>query len=67
MELPLDLRMRFPSALFWSVLAVAATVLALQLLVLPIVGLADQGDFARIVGKFGYGPERRPQYHSSFG
>jgi hypothetical protein len=23
----------------------------------PIVGLADQGDFARMIGRFGYGPE----------
>jgi hypothetical protein len=30
---------------------------AYQVIVPPIVGLADQGDFARMIGRFGYGPE----------
>ena len=40
-----------------AVLAAAAAILAYQVLVPPIVGLADQGDFARMIGRFGYGPE----------
>jgi hypothetical protein len=52
--------MRLPHALFWSVLAGTAAILALQLLAPPIVGLADQGDFARVIGKFGYGPAPTP-------
>ena len=39
-----------------GVLVVAGIILSFQLLVQPIVGLADQGDFARVIGKFGYGP-----------
>jgi hypothetical protein len=42
--------------LFWSVLLAAGIILTFQLLVQPIVGLADQGDFARVIGRFGYGP-----------
>src|SRR5271154_3425126 len=41
----------------WGVFAVAAGILGFQLFVPPIVGLSDQGDFARIIGRFGYGPE----------
>lgn len=41
----------------YAVLAVAAGIVAFQVLVPPIVGLADQGDFARMIGRFGYGPE----------
>lgn len=37
-------------------LACLAAVLIAQLAIPPIVGLADQGDFARVIGKFGYGP-----------
>jgi hypothetical protein len=35
--------------------AAAATILSWQLFVPPIVGLADQGDFTRMIGRFGYG------------
>jgi hypothetical protein len=35
---------------------------AYQLFIPPIVGLADQGDFARMIGRFGYGPEDRVKY-----
>jgi hypothetical protein len=37
--------------------AAAAIILSCQLFFPPIVGLADQGDFIRIVGRFGYTPE----------
>jgi len=40
----------------WA-LGAAAGVLIYQLCLPPIVGLADQGDFAKIIGHFGYGPE----------
>jgi hypothetical protein len=40
----------------WASVAVAAFILSWQLFVPPIVGLADQGDFARVIGLFGYGP-----------
>ncbi len=40
----------------WTVLGTAASILVLQLFVPPIVGLADQGDYRRIIGRFGYGP-----------
>jgi hypothetical protein len=35
--------------------ASAAIILSWQLFVRPIVGLADQGDFTRMIGRFGYG------------
>jgi len=38
--------------------AAAAVIVAFQLFVPPIVGLADQGDFQRIIGRFGYRAER---------
>ena len=38
------------------VLALAGTILGWQLFVPPIVGLADQGDFARVLGPLGYAP-----------
>ena len=41
----------------WAIVAAAAAILAYQLIVPPIVGLADQGDFARMIGRFGYGPQ----------
>lgn len=43
--------------LAWVVIAAAAVILIYQLFVPPIIGLADQGDFARILGTFGYGPD----------
>src|ERR1700677_1528860 len=33
-----------------------AAILAFQLFVPPIIGLSDQGDFGRMIGRFGYGP-----------
>ena len=38
-------------------LGAAAGILVYQLCLPPIVGLADQGDFAKVAGHFGYGPE----------
>jgi hypothetical protein len=35
--------------------AAAAVILSCQLFLRPIVGLADQGDFTRMIGHFGYG------------
>lgn len=43
------------------ILVAAAAILGCQLFVPPIVGLADQGDFVRTIGRFGYGP----QHHGS--
>lgn len=43
----------------WAFVAAAAIVLSWQLFVPPVVGLADQGDFARVIGLFGYGPADR--------
>ena len=47
--------------LFIAVMAAAGAILAYQLFIPPIVGLADQGDFIRTIGRFGYGP----QHHGS--
>ncbi len=47
--------------LYAAVLAAAAAILTYQLFIPPIVGLADQGDFLRTIGRFGYGP----QHHTS--
>jgi hypothetical protein len=38
----------------WSIWCAAALILAFQLFVPPIVGLSDQGDFSRIISRFGY-------------
>src|SRR4030088_2456601 len=45
--------------LFYAVIALAAAVLFYQLFIPPIIGLADQGDFVRTIGRFGYGPLHR--------
>jgi len=47
--------------LYVAVLAAAGAILTYQLFVPPIVGIADQGDFLRTIGRFGYGP----QHHGS--
>jgi hypothetical protein len=41
----------------WSIWCAAAAILAYQLFLPPIVGLSDQGDFARVIGRFGYARE----------
>lgn len=43
--------------LFWAVIAASVLILTYQVLIPPVIGLADQGDFRRIIGRFGYGPE----------
>jgi|HubBroStandDraft_1064217.scaffolds.fasta_scaffold04208_4 hypothetical protein len=45
--------------LYVAVLAAAGAILTYQLFIPPIVGLADQGDFLRTIGRFGYGPQHR--------
>ena len=40
----------------WSALAIAAAILAFQILVPPAIGLADNGDFAKITHQFGLYP-----------
>src|SRR5208337_15447 len=37
--------------------AAAAVIISWQLFLPPIVGLADQGDFARVIGLFGFGAQ----------
>ncbi len=44
--------------LFCAVIAATVALLTVQLFIPPIVGLADQGDFRRTIGRFGYGPEQ---------
>src|ERR1700730_8980518 len=49
------------------VVGAAAGILIYQLCLPPIVGLANQGDFAKIVGHFGYGPEdKAPELKYAF-
>jgi hypothetical protein len=49
------------------VLGAAAGIVIYQLCLTPIVGLADQGDFAKIIGHFGYGPEdKSPELKYAF-
>jgi hypothetical protein len=48
-----------PGKLYAAVLAAAAAILIDQLFIPPVVGLADQGDFVRTIGRFGYGPLHR--------
>jgi hypothetical protein len=50
----------------WGVLAAVAGILGVQLFVPPIVGLSDQGDFARMIGRFGYGPEDKGSIWDAF-
>jgi hypothetical protein len=45
--------------LYVAVLAAAGAILTYQLFIPPIVGLADQGDFVRTIGRFGWGPQHR--------
>lgn len=43
----------------WLVLAAVAAILVWQLFIPPVIGLSDQGDFGRMIGRFGYGPADR--------
>jgi hypothetical protein len=49
--------MRRRGALFWAVIAAAVAILAYQVFIPPVIGLSDQGDFRRMIGRFGHGPE----------
>jgi hypothetical protein len=46
----------------WALLA-AGAIIGYQILCPPIIGIADQGDFRRVIGKFGYGPEQPAGYY----
>ena len=48
---------KFPGRIGWSAFAAAVAVLAFQVLVPPAIGLADNGDFAKITGRFNLYPE----------
>ena len=43
--------------LYAAVLVAAGAILTYQLFIPPVTGLADQGDFVRTIGRFGYGPQ----------
>jgi len=45
---------------YFGLLSTAAALLSFQLFVPPIVGLANNGDFQRVIGVFGYGPDIKP-------
>ncbi len=47
----------------WLVLALAAALVGWQLFVPPIIGLADQGDFVRVLGPLGYAPQPKGPEH----
>jgi hypothetical protein len=51
---------------FAAMMGAAAAILVYQLFVPPIVGLADQGDFIRTVGRFGYGPQHKGSLEYAF-
>ena len=45
----------------WGILATA--IISWQLFLPPIIGLADQGDFVRILGPLGYAPKPKSPEH----
>jgi hypothetical protein len=47
-------------------LALAAALVGWQLFVPPIIGLADQGDFVRLLGPLGYAPQPKGPEHKYF-
>jgi hypothetical protein len=49
----------------WFLLA-ASCIVGYQILLPPVVGLASQGDFRRVIGKFGYGPVAHEAVYGSF-
>ena len=49
-----------------AVVAATAAVLAIQVFVPPIAGIANQGDFYRTIGRFSYGPQSRGALNYSF-
>jgi hypothetical protein len=51
----------------YAAVALAGAIISWQLFVPPIVGLADQGDFVRILGPLGYAPvPRGPEHKYSY-
>jgi len=44
-------------SLRWLILIAVAAIVSFQLFVPPVIGLSDQGDFGRMIGRFGYGPQ----------
>src|SRR5262245_13041601 len=46
-----------------TVLVLAAAIMGWQLFIPPIVGLADQGDFVRVLGPLGYAPNPKGPEH----
>jgi len=50
-----------PQPLEWACIVVAGVILAAQLLVPPIVGLADNHDYDRVMGWFGMVPAGIPE------
>lgn len=53
-------------ALRVGVWCAAAAILSFQLFVPPIIGLSDQGDFARMIGRFGYAPEDKSSFWDAY-
>jgi hypothetical protein len=51
---------------FAAAMGAAAAILVYQLRIPPIVGLADQGDFIRTIGRFGYGPQHKGSLEYAF-
>ena len=52
--------------LFGAVMAAAVAILVYQLFIPPIIGLSDQGDFIRTIGRFGYGPQHQGSLEYSY-
>ena len=50
-----------------AVLIAAAGILVYQLMIPPVVGLADQGDYARLLGPFHLGPVAQRPYDRYYG
>ena len=50
----------------WIIVALAAVLVGWQLFVPPIIGLADQGDFVRVLGPTGYAPQPKGPEHKYF-
>jgi hypothetical protein len=55
-----------PGRIGWIAVAIAAAILAFQLLAPPPIGLADNGDFAKITGRFDLYPSETSLSDSAF-
>ena len=49
--------------LLWTTLLFITSSVAWQLFIPPIIGLADQGDFVRLLGPFGFAPQPKGPEH----